>query len=95
MFVVALHRRYQRTCKDCGHSRILTRRQAQYRPKPPGRVLVDGSVDGVLDADSLVEEQAEIADELKKCPNCGSDRFVQRAVTKKHPADARATILRG
>ena len=106
MLVIALHRRYQRTCKSCGAHWILKRSQAQFAAKPPGRRLQPGAIQGPyiggfdvgalnsanIDssfsaADSFVEGRAEIADQFKACPKCGSDLYTQRPVTKRHPAD--------
>ena len=42
-------------------------------------------------AESFVEGQTEIADQLKTCPSCGSERYHQRPATKRHPADTAAT----
>jgi hypothetical protein len=81
--VVALHRLYQRTCKNCGYHWTVTREQAQLTVRQP-LPRVRG---GRATREALVEAQGELVEAFRKCAKSGSDRFSERPVTKRRPAD--------
>ena len=99
MKVIALHRLYQRTCKDCGYHWTVTRAQAQLmvqRPRIPrgavrgtgGRGVGQSYIGDVIQAGEAAEQaQVELVEQFRQCAKCGADRFSQRPVTKRHPAD--------
>jgi hypothetical protein len=84
MKIIALHRLYQRTCKDCGYRWTVTRAQAQLTVRAPhfGRGAF------AVQADEAAEEaQVELVEQFRICAKCGVDFFSERPVTKRHPAD--------
>lgn len=97
MLTLALHRRYQRSCTDCGYAWVVTRGEAQYRARPHVarglRGLPAGGVQGYYRAAGLgdlghdVEQQVELAQQFTRCARCGSTSFHQRPVTQRRPAD--------
>lgn len=100
MLTLALHRRYQRTCTDCGYSWVVTRREAQYRPRPHAarnmrgvRGLPAGTMQGhyqdaaLANMEQDIEQQVELAQQFTRCARCESTSFSQRPVTRARPAD--------
>jgi predicted nucleic-acid-binding Zn-ribbon protein len=83
--IIALHKLYQRTCKDCGYHWTVTRAQATLAVREPrfGRGAFVSSVDSA-DVDAQVEQ----VEQFRICAKCGVDFFSERPVTKRHPADA-------
>jgi len=96
--ILALHRTYERSCTACGETWLLSRRQAQFRPSPwaggfnPGRAGGLGTESPLADSSmtagsAAMEAELDVADSLRRCPACGSYRFSERPVTRRHPAD--------
>jgi hypothetical protein len=83
MALVALHRIYQRTCRDCGYRWTVTRAQKQERVRQP--VLRQRGVENPREA--MVESREAVMDPLSECARCGGVRFSERPVTKRRPAD--------
>lgn len=100
MLILALHRRYQRTCGDCGYRWELTRRQAQLMVHPHAQRLRGGGAhnyysEGALESfEADVDQQDELVEQFKRCARCGSTSYRQRPVTRRHPADAPAAASR-
>jgi hypothetical protein len=94
--LIALHRLYQRTCKECGYRWTLTRAQVQLRNsagtfsrlnKLP-TYASSSDATGALRAQE--EARARLIDRYRTCARCGTDVFSERPITKRHPADPRA-----
>jgi hypothetical protein len=83
MALVALHRLYQRTCRDCGYRWTVTRAQKQISVRQP--VFRQRGVENAREA--LVETRERLIDPLRECARCGGIRFSERPVTKRRPAD--------
>jgi hypothetical protein len=83
MALVALHRLYQRSCRDCGYHWTVTRAQKQKRIRQP--VLRQRGVENAREA--FVEIREPVMDSLMECAKCGGVRFFERPVTKRRPAD--------
>lgn len=83
MALVALHRLYQRTCRDCGYHWIVTRAQKQKRGRQP--TLRQRGVENPQEALAVIREG--MIDPLKECASCGSVRYSERPITKRAPAD--------
>jgi predicted nucleic-acid-binding Zn-ribbon protein len=84
MALIALHRLYQRTCEDCGYRWTVTRAQKQRTVGAPMRT---GRFSYMANEQASVEAQGEQIEPLRECAKCGSVRFSERPVTKRHPAD--------
>jgi predicted nucleic-acid-binding Zn-ribbon protein len=89
MRIIALHRLYQRTCKDCGYHWTVTRAQARIKVRAPslglrGPLTAGSSMQAIEAAE---EGQIELREQFRRCPKCGVDLFSERPVTKRHPAD--------
>ena len=67
MALVALHRLYQRTCRDCGYHWTVTRAQKQKRMRQP--VLRQRGVENPREA--LVATREPVMDSLRECAKCG------------------------
>jgi ribosomal protein L37E len=96
VLVLAFHRNYERTCANCGYKWVLTRKEAQFMPRPhtgglraPGgpQYYADDAVN-VFEHD--VDQQDELAEQFKRCARCGMTSYQQRPVTRRHPADPQA-----
>jgi hypothetical protein len=83
MALVALHRLYQRTCRDCGYHWTVTRPQKQNQMHQP--VFRQRGVENPRE--HVVETPEQVIDPLRECAKCGGVRFSERAVTKRRPAD--------
>jgi hypothetical protein len=45
-------------------------------------------IESGIEANQAADEaQLELIEQFRKCDKCGCDRFSERPVTKKHPAD--------
>jgi len=78
--LVALHRLYQRTCKDCGYHWTVTRAQKQKTVRllnPRSHVLQTG--------ETFVQGQE--VEPFRECAKCGGIRFSEQPVTKRRLAD--------
>jgi predicted nucleic-acid-binding Zn-ribbon protein len=80
--VIALHRLYQRTCKHCGYHWTVTRAQAQLTVRQP----MDRRM-RVRAREAAVGAQLELVEAFRRCAKCGGNRFSERPVTKRRPAD--------
>lgn len=91
MKLIALHRLYQRTCTGCGYHWTVTRAQSQLKVKPPHPIVqrgLRGPIGMVIEADEAAKQaQVELVEQFKRCAKCGADDFIERPVTKRHPAD--------
>jgi predicted nucleic-acid-binding Zn-ribbon protein len=87
---IALHRLYQRTCKDCGYHWTVTRAQARIKVTAPSLGLRGPLTAGVSrqDIEAAEDAQIELREQFRRCPKCGVDFFSERPVTKRHPADS-------
>jgi hypothetical protein len=81
--LIALHRLYQRTCRDCGYHWTVTRKEKQRRLRQPA--LRRRGVENPREA--LVETRERLTDPLRECAECESVRFSERPVTKRRPVD--------
>jgi hypothetical protein len=43
---------------------------------------------GIQAREAAMEAQLELVQQFRTCSKCAGDRFSERPVTKKHPADA-------
>ena len=77
MAIVALHRLYQRTCRDCGYRWTVTRGQANQRPSAG-----ISTTRGENAREALVETRERLIDPLRECAKCGGIRFSERPITK-------------
>ena len=78
--LVALHRLYQRNCKDCGYHWTVTRAQKQKTVRllnPRSHLLQTG--------ETFVQGQK--VEPFRESAKCGGIRFSERPVTKRRPAD--------
>ena len=83
MALVALHRLYQRTCRDCSYHWTVTRAQKQKSMRQS--VLRQRGSENPREA--LVATWEPVMDPLRECAKCGGVRSSERPVTKRHPAD--------
>jgi len=93
-----LHRHYERICKACGYTWVVTRALAELRPPSINRFealgetigagRAEGSGEAAIGAVEAEEDaRLESYEESRRCPSCGIDDFTERPVTKAHPAD--------
>jgi len=93
-----LHNDYERTCRACGYSRVVTRGQAELHPPSINRFEALGETSGVGrvegseaaaigSVEAEEETRLEAYEDTRRCPSCGIDDFTERPVTKAHPAD--------
>jgi hypothetical protein len=96
-----LHNHYERTCRACGYSWVVTRGEAALHPpsinrfEALGETRLAGRIEGSQAAaigSVEAEEETRLGsyEETRRCPSCGVDDFTERPVTKAHPADGPA-----
>jgi predicted nucleic-acid-binding Zn-ribbon protein len=83
--LIHFRRQYERTCKECGYSWIVTRKEATLHVRPPS--VRRGIAGSFAAQEASIEDQAEMIAQFMKCEKCGSMRFSERAISKRHPAD--------
>lgn len=93
-----LHNHYERTCRACRYSWVVTRGEAAlHQPSinrfealgethAAGRVEVSGAA-AIGSVEAEEETRLESYEEMRRCPSCGIDDFTERPVTKAHSAD--------
>jgi hypothetical protein len=85
-----LHNHYERTCRACGYSWVVTRGEAALHPPSINRFEAFGEARqaaGIGSVEAEEDTQLESYEETRRCPSCGIDDFTERPVTKAHPAD--------
>lgn len=89
MLIVALHRAYERTCRSCGYTWTVTRRQAQLhvtrsrsasRPGGPQTYYLENAIEG---AEADEAGQVALAEQFRRCARCGLDEFDQRPARRR------------
>ncbi|MDA8297800.1 MAG: hypothetical protein M0004_14670 [Actinomycetota bacterium] len=89
MLIIALHRSYERTCRSCGYTWTVTRRQAQLhvtRSRAAARVRGSQNyyVENAIEAAAADETaQVERAEQFRRCARCGLDDFEQRRLRRR------------
>lgn len=89
MPIVALHRSYERTCRSCGYTWTVARRQAQLhvtrspsasRPCGPQTDYLENAIERA-EADEAA--QVALAQPFRRCARCGLDDFDQRPARRR------------
>jgi rubredoxin len=100
MCPIRLHRHYERTCRACGYTWVVTRGEAEEDPpsidrfEALGETGMAGRVEG-SEAEAIhqvnAEEDArlEAYEEIRRCPSCGVDDFTDRPVKGSEAAQHR------
>ena len=91
MLLLALHRHYERTCTNCGYKWVLTRKEAQFMPRPDTRGLRRAGGRDMRTFEEDVDQQDNLAEQFKRCARCGMTSYRQRRITRKHPAGPQAS----
>lgn len=93
MRILALHRRYERTCDECGYHWPITRREAQFRVNTTsvrlsatrGLSFRAGSGQSAAWLGN-VESQSGVSAALHRCARCGGEHCSDRPITRRRPA---------
>jgi hypothetical protein len=90
--IFALHRLYERKCRDCGYVWTVPRANAAVQLHPPPGMTIARSAwtsysgDGVGSVEADYNSRDELLEAIRRCPKCGVDNSSIRAITRRHPA---------
>jgi predicted nucleic-acid-binding Zn-ribbon protein len=97
MCPIRFHSHYQRTCRSCGYTWVVSRAEAatsqpsdtQVHAYHETRVWtdVDGSVRPLRDAAAEQGARLEEYEQTRRCPGCGVDDFDERPVKSSRAED--------
>jgi predicted nucleic-acid-binding Zn-ribbon protein len=95
---VLLHRHYERTCKACGYTWVVSRREVLLRPAPINRFEALGETlravkvealeaEAMHDVETGEDSRRESYDETRRCQSCGVDDFTERPIQAPESAE--------
>jgi predicted nucleic-acid-binding Zn-ribbon protein len=85
-----LHSHYERTCRACGYTWVVSRAEAAAHPPTISRLdaigeakalsRVEGLAGAMHDVDAEEDARLETYEEMRRCPACGVDDFSERPI---------------